>query len=190
MTRSESPELDTFETRLLTELKAEVNARATDAEPHRLPTVRRRSRRLWYVPATGAAAAVAIALVVTLARPAPAYAVTGGNGEEITVTVTRLEGPEALQAALRERGVPSDIHYLPSDTKCLPGRYTEVDTSGSSLSVGSNLFEVTIPPGAVGPGDTFVLSAAVTPSGYGVRAIVSYGVARGTVAPCEVVAAS
>ncbi len=188
MTRSESPELDAFETRLLTELKAEVDARATDAEPNRLPAARRRS--LWYIPVTGAAAAVAIALVVTVARPTPSYAVTGRNGEEITVTVTRLEGPEALQAALRERGVPSDIQYLPSDTKCLPGRYTEVDTPGSSLSVGSNLFEVTIPPGAVGPGDTFVLSAAVTSFGNGVRAIVSYGVAQGAVAPCEVVAAS
>lgn len=190
MSNRESLELDAFETRLLTELKAEVDARATDAEPVRFPTARRRHRRLWYVPLTGAAAAVAIALVVIVARPTPAYAVTGRNGEEITVTVTRLEGAGALQAALGERGVLADIQYLPSDTECLPGRYTEAGTPGLSLEVGSNRFTVTIPAGAVGQGDTFVLSAAVAPIENGQRAIVSFGIAQDAVAPCEVVAAS
>jgi len=58
------------------------------------------------------------------------------------------------------------------------------------LSVGANEFEVTIPPGAVGEGDTLVLSAAVTPVGKGVRATVDFGIAQGRVAPCTAVDAS
>lgn len=199
MTNRSSPELDAFEVRLLTELRAVVNAQATATGP--APSVRaeQRRQRHWYVPVAGAAAAaavaaaaaaVAIALVATLLRPPPAYAVSGGNGEEITVTVTRLEGAEALQAALRERGVPADITYLPTDKTCQPGRYAEIATPGLTLEVGADLFKVAIPPGAVAPGNTFVLSAAVTPVDDGVRAIVEFGVALGAVAPCTVVDAA
>ncbi len=192
MTNQDDLQLDGFETRLLTELKAEVDARASHAQPVTLPTVTPGHRHRWYVPVTGAAAAavVGIALVVTVARPTPAYAVTGSNGEEITVTVNRLEGADALQAALLERGIPADIEYLPTDTQCLPDRYTPVDIPGLSLQVGSDLFKVTIPAGAVGQGDTFVLSAAVTPTDGGVRAIVNFDVAQGAVGPCQVVPAS
>ncbi len=192
MTNRPSPELDAFEARLLTELRAVVNAQATATRPAPPVRAKQRRQRLWYVPVAGAAAAaaVAIALGATVVRPTPAYAVSGGNGEEVTVTVTRLEGAEALQAALRERGVPADITYLPTDKACQPGRFAEVDTPGLSLTVGGDLFKVTIPPGAVGQGDTFVLSAAVTPIDKGVRAIVHFGVAQGAVAPCTVVDAS
>ncbi len=192
MTNRPSPELDAFEARLLTELRAVVNAQAPATQPAPPIRTEQRRRRLWYVPVTGAAAAatVAIALVATVARPTPAYAVSGGNGEEVTVTVTRLEGAEGLQAALRERGIPADITYLPTDKACLPGRYREVDTPGLSLTVGGDLFKVTIPPGAVSQGNIFVLSAAVMPIDKGVRAIVDFGVAKGAVAPCAVVDAS
>ena len=195
MTDRPSPELDVFEERLLAELKAMVDEQAPVASPasgvRALP--RRnghsdRTSRLWYLPTAGAAAvAVAIALVATGARPEPAYAVSGGNGEEVTVTVTRLEGAEALESALRARGIPADITYLPTGKACQPGRYARIDTPGLMLSVGADLFEVTIPPGAVGEGDTFVLSAAVTPIDRGVRASVHFAVARGAVAPCTVV---
>ncbi|CAN5132338.1 hypothetical protein BH24ACT10_BH24ACT10_19320 [soil metagenome] len=192
MTSRVSPRLDAFEARLLTELTAVVNAQASATRP--APSVRagQRRRRPWYLPVAGAAAAAAVAIAVgsTVVRPTPAYAVSGGNGEEITVTVTRLEGAEALQAALLERGVPADITYLPTGKACQPGRSAEIDTPGLSLVVGADLFEVTIPPGSVGPGDTFVLSAAVTPIDEGVRATVDFGVAQGAVAPCTVVDAS
>lgn len=59
-----------------------------------------------------------------------------------------------------------------------------------SLEAGSNRFEVSIPAGAVGQGDTLVLSAAVTPFENGQRVIVRFDVDQGAVAPCEVVAAS
>ncbi len=191
MTNRPSPELDAFEERVLVELMAVVSAQAALAPPVPLAPARQRRRRLWYVPVAGAAATViAVALVATAVRPTPAYAVSGGNGQDITVKVTRLEGAESLQGALRERGIIADITYLPSDKACQPGRYAEVDTPGLSLGVGADLFEVKIPAGAVGEGDTFVLSAAVTPTDRGVRAIVEFGVTQGAVAPCTVVDAS
>lgn len=188
-------DLDAFETALLSELRAVVDQQGAAARlaPSAQPARPRRRRRAWYASLAGAVAAtIAVALVITLARPTPAYAVSGRNGQEVTVTVTRLEGAAGLQQALRERGIRSDITYLPSDTTCQEGRYDEADPHGLALSVGANMFRVTIPAGAVGQGETFVLSAAVTPldGGTGVRAAVSYGIARGTVAPCVSVDAS
>ena len=188
MTNRPSPELDAFEERLLADLKAVVGAQAAAAPPTSRAGTRPRRQRLWFAPTAGAAAAaVAIALVATNSRSTPAYAVSGRIGEEITVTVHRLEGAEALQGALRSRGVAADIRYLPTGKACEHGRYAEVRTPGLSLQVGADLFTVTIPPGAVGPGNTFVLSAAVTPMDNGVRAIVEFGIAQGAVGPCTVV---
>lgn len=188
MTDRPGSALDAFEERLLADLKAVVGAQTALAPPTSRAPIRSRQQRLWYVPIAGAAAAaVAIALVATTSRPTPAYAVSGRNGEEVTVTVTRLEGAEALQRALRSRGIPADIMYLPTDKACERGRYAEVRTPGLSLQVGADLFKVTIPPDAVGVGNTFVLSAAVTPMDDGVRAIVEFGIAQGAVGPCTVV---
>ena len=178
------PELDAFEERLLDELKTAVQAQAAVTQP---VLVRRRRPRLWYVPVTGAVAAVVTALVVGFPRPAPAYAVSGGNGKDVKLKVARLEGAQALQHALREHGITADITYLPPGKACRPGRYSEVRTPGLSLSTSAEKFEVKIPAGAVGEGDTFVLWAAVTPLPNGVRASVDFGVAHGTVAPCMVV---
>ncbi len=185
MTDRPVAELDVFEQRLLADLKAVVSAQSSSA-----PTPRsREGSRRWYVPTAGAAAAaaIAIALVATTSRPTPAFAVSGSNGEEVTVTVTRLEGAAALQAALRSKGIPADITYLPEGKACAHGRYAEVHTPGLTLQVGADLFKVTIPPGAIGAGNTFVLSAAVTPTANGVRAIVEFGIAAGAVGPCTVV---
>ncbi len=181
--------LDGFEQRLLSELASVARAQAADVTGTSHLQAGSGRRRTWLLPTAGTAvaAAVAVAAVVTVSRPAPAFAVTGGNGDEVKVEVNRLEGADALQRALGERGIPADITYLPSDRACRSGRYAQVRTPGLSLSVAADRFEVTIPPGAVGPGDTFVLSAAVTPLDDGVRASVDFGIARGPVAPCEVV---
>ncbi|GAB4064988.1 hypothetical protein GCM10028777_13160 [Angustibacter speluncae] len=137
-----------------------------------------------------AAAALVVATAWVVARPTPAYAVSGGNGEEVTVTVSRLEGAAALEAALDERGIRADVTYLPDGQACQPGRH---DDTGAdlSLSVGPDFFEVRIPPGAVGDGETFVLSAAATSldDGTGVSAIVDFAIARGPVPACVPVAA-
>jgi hypothetical protein len=188
MNNGPGPELDAFEERLLTDLRAEVRGQAAEARPATSVRASSRTRRLWYVPTAGAAAAaVVIALVATSSRPTPAYAVSGGNGEEVTVTVTRLEGAKALEAALGSYGIAADITYLPTDKACRSGRYAEIRTPGLTLDVGADLFRVTIPPGAVERGNTFVLSAAVTPTRNGVRASVHFGIAQGAVAPCLVV---
>ena len=160
-----------------------------DRPPARRP-VRRRPRMAFASAAGLGAAVLAVAVTALVSRPLPAYAVSGGNGEDVTVTVNRLEGAAALRDALRERGVPADITYLPSDRACAPGRYTEVHVPGLSLSVSADRFEVRIPAGAVGEGETFVLSAAVTPVDDGVRAVVDFGVAQGVVAACTAVDAS
>ncbi|GLY18880.1 hypothetical protein Kisp01_58940 [Kineosporia sp. NBRC 101677] len=186
MNERPSTELDAFEERLLAELKT-VASGPTSIDPA-LPARRREPRR-WLLPAAAAAAAVAVASAVVVARPTPAYAVSGGNGAEVKVKVNRLEGADALEAALRERGIPADITYLPTDRACRPGRYTEVRTPGLTLEVRADLFEVTIPAGAVGEGNTFVLSAAVTPMEHGLRATVDFAVAQGPVAECTVVEA-
>lgn len=133
---------------------------------------------------------MAVALIATALRPSPAYAVSGGNGKQVTVKVNRLEGPEGLEQALREHGITADITYLPSDKACQPGRYTDRDTPGLSLGVEARRFIVKIPPGAVRPGDTFVLSAAVRPLEHGVQAIVEFGITDGPIAPCTMVDAS
>ncbi|ABS02281.1 hypothetical protein [Kineococcus radiotolerans] len=131
------------------------------------------------------AAGLALVAVVTVSRPLPAYAVTGGNGGEVKVEVNRLEGAGALEDALREKGIAADITYLPSRRACRPGRYVDDSPRGLSLSVSADRFEVIIPAGAVGAGETFVLSASVTPlPDSGVSAAVDYGIARGPISPC------
>ena len=70
-------------------------------------------------------------------------------------------------------------------------------------SIGSEEFAVTLPPGAVREGETFVIAASAVPipatgdpdgDGIsdlgGIRGWTQFDVARGPVAPCEVVAAA
>ena len=158
--------------------------RAEDHTPLRRPIWKR--PKLALTSAGGLiAAGLAVVAVVTVSRPLPAYAVTGGDGEEVKVEVNRLEGAGALEDALREKGIAADITYLPSRRACRPGRYVDDSPRGLSLSVSAGRFEVIIPAGAVGAGETFVLSASVTPlPDSGVSAAVDYGIARGPITPC------
>lgn len=191
MNNRPSTDLDAFETSLLAELTAVVRQQAAAARlaPSAQPVpARRRLRATWWAPLAGAVAAtIAVALLITFVRPTPAYAVSGRNGQEITVTITRLEGAEGLQDALRQRGIRSDITYLPAGTACQGGRYAELDTPGLTLSTGADDFRITIPAGTVGRDETFVLSAAVRPLDHGVWVIAEFGVTAGPIAPCVAV---
>lgn len=181
------PDLDTFEQALLLQLRTHVQQAATDNTPGTAATPRR-SRRAWYAVAAAAAAAIlALALLLHVVRPEPAFAVTGRNGSKITVKVARLEGADRLEQALHDRGVNADITYLPPGKSCAENRYTERRTPGLGLVVGANRFDVTIPPGSVGKGDTFVLSASVTVFPNGMQTSVSYGIATGPVSPCKAI---
>lgn len=191
MTSKPSPILDSFESALLHRLKQEVESRhdaglVEPAAPSELPV--RGGRRRWYTAAALVAASVTTAALTThTLLPTPAYAVTGRNGSEITVKVMRLEGAGKLEQALRDRGIPADVTYLPMGKACAPDRYQAVQTPGLMLTVGQERFEVTIPANAVGKGDTFVLAASVAPIESGVRATVNFDIAHGPVAPCKIV---
>lgn len=190
MTNRPTTKLDSFETALLAELREEVRQRA-DLPPVVPPVPANpshaRHRRRWIAAAATTAAALAIATQVPGIGPTPAYAVTGRNDGQIKVRVNRLEGADSLEQALRKRGIPADITYLPAGKECAPHRYTDRSVSGMSLEVASDWFRVTIPPGAVGEDDMFVLSASVVPTPNGFQATTEFGIAHGTVTPCQVI---
>ncbi len=175
--------LNTFESDLLTELRAEVEARAALAAPAG------RKRRRWAAAGGGLTAAGAVAVGVLVLSPTPAFSVSETNSGAIRVEVNRLEGASALEQALAERGVRADVTYLEPEQECAAGRYEAKRVPGLTLSVGSESFVVEIPPGAVAEGDTFVLSAAVRPhaDGNGHSSSVSFDIATGAVGDCTVV---
>jgi len=155
-------QLDSFETALLTRLREHV-----DQQPAVRPRFSR-PRLLLGAAATVAAAAAMVVVVPGLGNT-PAYSVQEGNSGTITVEVQRLEDAEGLEAELAKFGVKADITYLPDRQECAPGRYTPVDRtlSGMVVTMGSQLLRVTLPPGTVRDGETFVMAVsgeAIPPS--------------------------
>lgn len=194
-------QLDSFEARLLDQL-----------DSHREQIVaasrRRRTNRRRLVAVAGVAAAtVAGVLIVPGLGPTTAYSVSEGNSGEIEVEVRRLEDASGLEAALAEYGVAADIRYLPDGQKCAEGRYTAVDRrlSGLTVSMGSEILRIVLPPGAVREGEMVVMwvsgremtpaELAAVPADEGVtttdgfRSSVQLDVAPAPVGPCEVVPA-
>ena len=184
----DEPDLDTFEHALLLQLRTRVEQTATTRRPRFVEASLQRSGRACYASAAAVVAILGLALLIHVVRPEPAFAVTGRNGSRITVQVARLEGADRLEQALHDRGVSSDITYLPPGKSCAANRYTDRHTPGLGLTVSADQFTVTIPPGAVGSKDTFVLSAAVTTtSANGIWTIVDYGIATGPVSRCTII---
>ena len=184
-------QLDAFETRLLTELRREVEA----------PAPRRPRRTLAAAAAVAATAVVGVVLAPGLGTT-PAYSVQEGNAGEVVVEVNRPEDSAGLEQALEEHGIAADITYLTGLRTCAPGRFTEVDREVDMLlQIGEEKVEITLPPGAVRDGETFVMVLSVEPmteaelagisEREGQRAVdgthstVSAEVARGAVAPCD-----
>jgi hypothetical protein len=195
-------QLDTFETRLLAELRREVAAEpATEASPAPV-----RTRRRALAPAAGIAAATVVGVVLVPGLgPTPAYSVQEGNAGEVEVEITRPEDAAGLERALEEHGIAADITYLPDLQQCAEGRFTEVAREvGLSLSIGEDLVRVTLPPGAVRDGETFVMVLSVEAmtdeeldaiserEGHraldGASSSVSAEVASGPIGPCTPVA--
>ena len=189
MTNQPSANLDHFEVLLLRELQSHIDQEDnTTSKPGVIGgSTRWQQNRRWQFAGVAAAAALAVAVIVPILAPTPAYAVTERNDGEIRVQVNRLEGAEELERALADHGVTADITYLPSSKECAPDRYAAVHTPGLTLSVSADTFEVTIPAGAVGKDDTFVLDASVTPIDDGFQAKVNFDIASGPVAPCKVI---
>jgi hypothetical protein len=92
---------DTFEQGLLTELRGHVAERATARVPH---------RRLRWLAGPVAAAGAAIAIGVALLQPAAAYAVTE-SGDEVVVTISRLDDADGLEQALADHGIEAEVDY-------------------------------------------------------------------------------
>ena len=196
-------ELDAFESRLLAELRREVAATAAvEAAP---APVRTRRRALALAAGVAAAAVLGVVLVPGLGST-PAYSVQEGNAGEVVVEVNRPEDAAGLERALEEHGIAADVTYLPALRTCAPGRFDEVDREvGLSLAIGEDLVRVTLPPGAVREGETFVMALSVVPftdeqiaevserEGQrvvdGASSSVSAEVASGPVGPCEAVRA-
>lgn len=193
-------ELDPFESRLLAELRREVAARATVATA----TPRRTRRRALAVAAGVAATAVLGVVLVPGLGTTRAYSVQEGNAGEVEVEVHRPEDAAGLEQALEDRGIAADITYLPDLQQCAEGRFTEVAREvGLSLSIGEDLVRVTLPPGAVRDGETFVMVLSVEAMTQdelaevaeregqrvveGTSSSVSAEVASGPVGACEVV---
>lgn len=184
-------ELDAFESRLLAELRREVSSRDSAA-----PAPRRTRRRALAVAAGVAATAVVGVVLVPGLGTTPAYSVQEGNAGEIVVEVNRPEDAAGLEHLLAEHGVAADITYLDWPLQCAEDRYVEVPEdrqSGLGMTSGRDLLRLTIPPGAVRDGDTFVLSLShrtIPGTEDGTTAAmeqtsVSFGVAAGPVAPCN-----
>jgi len=187
--------LDSFETALLTRLREHV-----DQQPAVRPRLSR-PRLLLGAAATVAAAAAMVVVVPGLGTPT-AYSVQEGNSGTITVEVRRLEDAKGLEAELAKYGVTADITYVPDHQICAPGRYMPVHRkhSGMQVEIGAQQLKVTLPPGTVRDGETFVMAVSgevippsTEPSQDGVRddggfsGWTEFDVTAGPVQPCKVV---
>jgi hypothetical protein len=194
-------ELDTFESRLLAELRNEMALTPAGAPPHR----RTRPRAVAVAAGVAATAVLGVVLVPGLGTNV-AYSVQEGNAGEIEVEINRPEDAAGLERALEEHGIAADITYLPGLQECAPGRFAQVEREvGMQLQIGQEKVKVTLAPGAVRDGETFVMVLSVEamtrdelsdieeeePDGHrvleGTRSSVSAEVASGPVGACEVV---
>jgi hypothetical protein len=148
-------QLDRFESALLTRLREQV-----DQQPEARPRFSR--PRLLLGAAAAVTAAVAMVVVVPGFGTTTAYSVQEGNADIITVKVERLEDADGLEAELAKYGIDADITYLSDRQECAPGRYKPVKRSltGLRVTMGAEQLEVTLPPGTVRDGETFVMAVS------------------------------
>lgn len=188
--------LDSFETALLARLRDHVKQQTT------VPARVSRRPRVLLAAAVTVAAAAAMVVVLPGLGPTAAYSVQEGNTGVITVKVLRPEDAAGLESELAEYGIKADITYVPQAQECAPGRYTPVDRrlSGMTVEIGAQVLRVTLPPGTVRDGETFVMAVsgkaippATEPSPDGSWDMEGYGgwaeldVTASPVQPCKVV---
>lgn len=185
--------LDTFENRLLAQLRAVVE----EQEQSSTGRATHRPRRTPWVVAAAAAGVGALVLVPTL-QAEPAYAVSRGNAGRIDVQVHRIEDAGGLERALAAEGITADVTYVADGGQCAPGRYVPLDHEDLTMSIGSDRsFRVQVGPGAVAEDEVLVIAASWVRlpdapradgsiDSEGFRTWVDVGVADGPVAPCVV----
>ncbi|HWM74424.1 MAG TPA: hypothetical protein VNQ53_11820 [Nocardioides sp.] len=105
-------ELDSFESALLTELRAHVADRPVP-DTVTEPTRSRPHYRRWAAGLAVAAAAATAFVVGSAGGPAtsPAYAVAQEADGDVVVTIHRLEDSEGLEAALHEKGIDAEVSF-------------------------------------------------------------------------------
>ncbi|GAA3837868.1 hypothetical protein GCM10022226_70020 [Sphaerisporangium flaviroseum] len=129
---------DTFEDRLLAELKAEMAVRAPQG---RAPAPRRtRVRRLLGVTAVaGTAAAAAIAVPLVTGTGTPAYAVTRNPDGTVTLTIHELRDPEGVEKDLAAEGVRADVTYMPLGKRCERPGFRPLEADQASIPTAEEL---------------------------------------------------
>jgi hypothetical protein len=167
-------ELDTFEASLLAGLREHVATRSP----------RRPRRRLALTAAAVALLAGAGVLVVPGLGPEPAYSVKEGNADQVEVQVNRPEDATGLERALADHGIPAEVHFEPGGLECSRPGTTYAEGRGIGIEIGRDRLRVTLDPGAVRDGETFVLDVSLVPFEHGARSWVSAEVATGPVTPC------
>ncbi|MEU6429596.1 hypothetical protein ABZ860_27180 [Microbispora sp. NPDC046973] len=122
---------DTFEDRLLAELKAEIAAREVRAH-----TPRRRSVRTRVLAGAGivAAAAAAVAVPLVAGQQTPAYALTKNPDGSINLKINEFRDPDQVERDLAKMGVHADITYLPLGKRCAYGRAPVVKGDRTSFA--------------------------------------------------------
>lgn len=188
-TRTPLPEkeLDSFETALLHQLREVVAERPA---PVAAPAVR--PQRRWGRRLAAAAAAAALAGGGYLASPlgtSPAFAVTTAANGDVTVTVNRLEGADALEKALADKGIRADVTFPARGTQCRDGRYASAappageDRMVMSASVDSSAGQtISVPKSLLKEGETLVIESMWPAEGSWAMRVA---VAAGAVSTCE-----
>lgn len=100
------PQLDSFESALLTELR-----RHAAEQPSTAPVPTRRRRRLAAVSLAGLAASTAAVVGLATLGGSPAYAVSTNGDGDVVVTVHRLDDAAGLEEALAAKGIDADVSY-------------------------------------------------------------------------------
>ncbi|WP_432929632.1 hypothetical protein ACQPZZ_05760 [Microbispora sp. CA-135349] len=109
---------DTFEDRLLAELRTEIAAREVRAHAPRRRSVRTRV----LAGAAIAAAAAAVAVPLVIGQQTPAYALTKNPDGSINLKINEFRDPDQVERDLAKMGVHADITYLPLGKRCADGR--------------------------------------------------------------------
>jgi len=108
---------DTFEDRLLTELKSEISARAAQGHASRRLGLNRR-RIVGTAAIAGLAAAAAFAVSLVAVPQTPAYALTRGAHGTINLRINEFRDPDQIEDDLGRLGITADITYLPLGKRC------------------------------------------------------------------------
>jgi hypothetical protein len=166
---------DTFEERLLGELKQVV----ASAQP-----AARKSRLVWVSAAAVVVAGAGISYAAL--KPSPAYAVERDPDGSVRVSIHDYRDPEGLQRRLAAFGVRAAVNYLPAGMACREPRADYVPPDQMPLALvdwsplGTEQHYFKVFPQYIGPGQTFVYTVQVAKH----RQRSAIRLANGPVAPC------